>query len=59
MKNLSKGEQEIKIIFTILVIYYLTTKYTEKINDYRLVINKAKKYLDGQGIIYDDFIKEI
>ncbi len=31
VKNLSKGGQEIKIIFTILVIYYLTTKYTEKL----------------------------
>ena len=28
-----------------LVIYYLTTKFTEKISDYRLVINKGKKYL--------------
>ena len=59
VKELNKEEQEIKIIFTILVIYYLNTKYTEKINDYRLIINKATKYLDEQGIIYDDFINGI
>ena len=59
VKELNKEEQEIKIIYTIIVIYYLTTKYSEKISDYRLVINKAKKYLDEQGIIYDDFINGI
>ena len=44
VKELNKEEQEIKIIYTILVIYYLATRYNDKINDYRLVINKAKKY---------------
>jgi len=59
VKDLNKGGEEIKIVYTILVIHYLTTKYPDKIKDYRLVINKAKKFLDGQGINYDDFIKGI
>ena len=56
VKGLNKGPQETKIIYTILVIYYLTMKHSDKLNDYRLVINKAKKFLIGQGIKYEDFI---
>ena len=56
VKSLKKGDQETKIIYTILVIYYLTTKHSEKLNDYKLVINKAKKFLMSKGINYDDFI---
>jgi hypothetical protein len=32
------------------------TKHSDKLNDYRLVINKAKKYLMSQGIKYEEFI---
>ena len=56
VKGLNKDTQETKIIFTIMVIYYLMTKHSDKLNDYRLVINKAKKYLMGQGIKYEEFI---
>ena len=56
VKGLIKGDQETKIIYTILVIYYLMTKHSEKLNDYKLVINKAKKFLMSKGINYDDFI---
>ena len=53
---LNKGENEIKIIYTILVIYYLKTNLSEKIKDYRLVINKANKFLEENGIDYDNII---
>ena len=56
VKSLKKGDQETKIVYTILVIYYLMTKHSEKLNDYKLVINKAKKFLMSKGINYDDFI---
>jgi len=56
VKGLKKGDQETKIIYTILVIYYLMTKHSEKLNDYKLVINKAKKFLMNKGINYDEFI---
>ena len=56
VKGLNKGIQELKIIYTLLVIYYLNTKHSDKLNDYRLVINKGKKYLMSQGIKYEDFI---
>ena len=56
VKGLNKGLQEIKIIYTLLVIYYLNTKHSDKLNDYRLVINKGKKFLMKQGIKYEDII---
>ena len=59
VKGLNKGANENKIIFTILVIYYLGTHHSDKLNDYRLVINKAKKFLMNQGIQYEDFIQGI
>ena len=56
IKGLNKRLQEIKIIYTLLVIYYLNTKHSDKLNDYRLVINKGKKFLMKQGIKYEDII---
>ena len=53
---LNKGENEIKIIYTILVIFYLKTNLSEKLKEYRLVINKANKFLQENGINYDDII---
>jgi hypothetical protein len=53
---LSKGANENKIIYTILVIYYLKTKLTSKLSEYRLVINKAEKFLTKNGINYDDIV---
>ena len=59
VKGLNKGLLEIKIIYTLLVIYYLNTKHSGKLNDYRLVINKGKKFLMKQGIQYEDIINGI
>ena len=60
IKLLNKGvENEKKIKYTILVIYYLNTEYSDKIDDYILVINKGKKYLISQGIKYEDIIDGI
>ena len=59
VRGLNKGLLEIKIIYTLLVIYYLNTKHSGKLNDYRLVINKGKKFLMKQGIQYEDIINGI
>ena len=56
---LNKGVNEIKIIYTILVVYYLNTKCIDKLNEYKLVINKAIKFLQKNGINYDDIISDI
>ena len=56
---LNKGENETRIIYTILVIYYLKTKCTENLNEYKLVINKANKFLEKNGINYDDIVSGI
>ena len=60
IKSLNKGEEnENKIIYTISVIYYLNTEYSDKIDEYILIINKGKKYLINQGIKYEDLIDGI
>ena len=56
---LNKGVNEFKIIYTILVIYYLKTKCTSNLDEYKLVINKANKFLQKNGINYDDIISNI
>ena len=56
---LNKGENETKIIYTILVVYYLKTIYAKDISEYRLVINKANKFLQKNGINYDNIISGI
>jgi hypothetical protein len=56
---LNKGANENKIIYTILVIYYLKTKLTSKLSEYRLVINKAEKFLTKNGINYDDIVSDV
>ena len=60
IKSLNKKEEDEKRIkYTILVIYYLNNKFSEKMDEYKLIIHKGKKYLLNQGIQYDEFIKEI
>ena len=54
-----KEEDEKRIKYTILVIYYLNNNFSEKMDEYKLIIHKGKKYLLNQGIQYDEFIKEI
>ena len=56
---LNKGVNENKIIYTILVIYYLKTKCASKLNQYILVINKANKFLNKNGINYDNIVSDI
>ena len=59
VNELNKGENELKIIYTILVIYYLKTECAEDLEEYKLVINKAISFLKKNGIDYDDFILDI
>ena len=56
---LNKGKNEIKIIYTLLVIYYLKTNSSSKLNEYKLVINKAYKFLQENGIDYDVIVTGI
>ena len=60
IKKLSKNKKEKdKAYYTILIIYFITTKYPEKLGEYELVLNKAKNYLKGINIIYDKIISKI
>ena len=54
-----KLKEKEKIFYTILIIYYVSTKYKNKVEEYKLVLNKAKKYLNKAGIIYDKIISKI
>ena len=51
-----KGPNEINLLFTILVIYYLKTKCSERLDEFKLIINKANKYLERNGIKYEKVI---
>ena len=53
-----KKEKE-KIYYTILIIYFISTKFINKLEEYKLILNKAKKYLKSFNIIYDDIISKI
>ena len=53
---LNKRDDEMNIIYTILVIYYLNIKCAGRLNEFKLVLNKADKYLMSKGIIYSDII---
>ena len=60
IKKVSKNKKEKdKAYYTILIIYFITTKYPEKLGEYELVLNKAKNYLKGINIIYDKIISKI
>ena len=52
-------EEKTKIKYTILVIYYLNSFHSDKLNEYKLIINKSKKFLINQGVKYEDIIKGI
>ena len=56
---LNRDQLEKNIIYTILVIYYLENKHSDKLNEYKLIINKAKQFLLNQKINYEEFIKYI
>ena len=53
---LYKGVNSMKIIYTIIVIYYIELKFKNKLKEYRLVLNKANKYLEKNGINYKNII---
>ena len=59
IKEINKGENMNKIIYTILVIYYLKSKCKNQLKEYRLVINKAIKFLQKNNIDYDDIASHI
>ena len=59
VKLLYKGKKDNNIKYTILVIYYLTAYHSDKLDEYKLIINKAKKFLSNEGIEYENFIKGI
>ena len=54
-----KGKNEIKLIYTILVIYYLRTKCSSRLEEFKLIINKANNYLENNGIKYENIISGI
>ena len=56
-KNISQDFN--KIVYTILAIYYIEKTKSKNIKEYRLVLNKGKKYLMNKGIDYDKEIKNI
>jgi len=56
-KNISQDFN--KIVYTILAIYYIEKIKAKNIKEYRLVLNKGKKYLMNKGINYDQEIKNI
>ena len=56
IKEMNKGNLETKIKYTILVIYYLNTEKSEKLKEYKLIINKARKFLINQGVKYESII---
>ena len=56
---LNKLENGKKIIYTILVIYYLKTNLVQKLNEFKLVLLKAYKFLKENGINYDNIVSDI
>ena len=48
-----------RVVYTILAIYYIEKEKAKSIKEYRLVINKGKKYLMSKGINYDEEINKI
>ena len=59
VKNKNINQDFNKIVYTILVIYYIQKEKSKNINEFRLVLNKGKKYLISKGINYDEGIKTI
>ena len=59
IKNKNITDDFNKIVYTIMAIYYIEKVKAHSIKEYRLVINKGKKYLMSKGFNYDDEIKKI
>ena len=56
---LNKGENGTKIIYTVLVIYYLKKEYQDELQEFKLIINKAIKFLKKNGIDYNSIVSKI
>ena len=48
-----------KVIFTILVLYYLLNDMKDKLDELRLIVNKGKKYLNSINYNYDVIVQKI
>ena len=59
VNSVYKGDNEKKLIYTILVIYYLKSNCSERLDEFRLIINKANKFLEKNGIKYENIISNI
>ena len=59
IKNKNITQDFNKIVYTILVIYYIQKEKANNLSEYRLLINKGKKFLLSKGINYDEDIKNI
>ena len=57
IKQLFEGENQDKIKYTILVIYYLNNNHSDKLDEYKLIINKAIKFLKSKGLKYEYIIE--
>jgi hypothetical protein len=57
IKKLNKTEEN-KIKYTIIVLFYLEYKHKDKLDEFKLIINKANKFLMSHGIKYEDIINE-
>ena len=56
-KNITKEDKE-KVIYTIIVLFYIHDREEEKASMAKLIINKGKKYLSKNGINYNAFVKK-
>jgi hypothetical protein len=57
IKKLKKNEEN-KIKYTIFVLFYLEYMHKDKLDEFKLIINKANKFLMSHGIKYEDIINE-
>ena len=57
IKKLNKNEEN-KIKYTIIVLVYLEYKHKDKLDEFKLIINKANKFLMSHGIKYEEIINK-
>jgi len=50
--------QKKKVIYTFIVLYYILNHMKEKIDELKLIINKAKKFLNSVKYSYDDLLQK-
>ena len=59
VKNLGISEDFNKIVFTIFVLDYIQNEKKNNLNEYKLILNKGKKFLMSKGINFDEEIKKM